>query len=84
MLATDTTHRGQGVARTLVQWGLNCAAAERIEAGLETGPTALPFYMKMGFNEVHTAPVAEIDAGEGGVQNKIYCMLWSPPETGSG
>ena len=46
MLATDTCRRGQGVARTFVQWGFNGAATEDTEAELEIGPDALPFYLK--------------------------------------
>ncbi|KIV86457.1 hypothetical protein PV11_02068 [Exophiala sideris] len=78
LLATESTYRRQGVARTLVEWGTDRASAEGVEAYLESGPAALPFYSKMGFHKVDTMAVAGMDPGEDGVQNEIYCLLWRP------
>ena len=51
IVATDPSYQGKGAGTQLMQWGLNQADEQGVEAYLEASPDAVPLYERLGFRE---------------------------------
>ncbi|RMZ87706.1 hypothetical protein DV736_g5059, partial [Chaetothyriales sp. CBS 134916] len=67
-LAVAPAHRGQGVGRTLVQWGLDQAEKEGIACSVISAVGKERFYQRCGFD---VGPVGRSGEGEGNPLDKV-------------
>lgn len=56
-LATSPTHRRQGAASLLMEWGLSLADSHHLPAFLEASPASETFYLQHGFEVVSTRTI---------------------------
>lgn len=61
LCAVDPAHAGRGYGRLLVQWGLERAREEGVDASVVSSEGSPPFYLRCGFDEV----VGNAHEGEG-------------------
>lgn len=52
LCAVDPAHAGHGYGRVLVQWGLDRARQEGVDASVISSETSPAFYLRCGFDEV--------------------------------
>jgi len=64
LLATHPDYRKRGAATELIQWGIEKAAFEGVDVGVESSPMGLPLYLHLEFilQETLTVTVEGDDA----------------------
>lgn len=83
VLATDPAYQGQGIARLMLEWGINTAATLS-ESGqnkiprilLEATPLAFPLYRKFGWKDYESITIDLNQYGiENGIEHTTVCMI---------
>ncbi|KAL4805128.1 acyl-CoA N-acyltransferase [Aspergillus unguis] len=70
-LAVHPDYQGQGIARRLLQWGIEEAARLGLDVHLEATRAGRPVYERMGFEVLRTVPYG----GEGGETEVTFMVL---------
>lgn len=80
VLATDPAYQGQGIARMMLEWGINTAATlsenRMPRILLEATPLAYPLYRKFGSKDYDALTIDLRQYGiENGIAHKTVCMI---------
>lgn len=70
-LCVDPVWRRQGIAKMLLQWGLDRAQEEGVVVGLDATEVGMIVYTKMGFEVVGVIEVEGLDV-------RVPVLMWRP------
>jgi len=73
-IGTDPLHERRGAATSLIRWGLDRCAKNKIPAYLESTLSAAPIYEKLGFKTAERLSIVL----EGPVIYEEACCLYEP------
>ncbi|KAK6855524.1 hypothetical protein PG990_000025 [Apiospora arundinis] len=64
LLAVRKSYHGKGLGKHLLNWGLERADKDGVEAYLQASPAGAPLYRKYGFEDIETYNVSSVDYAE--------------------
>ena len=70
-------YQRRGLAKILLKWGLDQAAAEKVPAVVKSSPTGLKTYEQAGFRLLESLDFAAFDFDPGG--RGVNTLVWEPP-----
>ena len=76
-LCVRRDYQRRGLAKILLKWGLDQAAAERVPAVVKSSPAGIKVYEQAGFRGFETLEFGSFNFGPGG---GINVLVWEPPE----
>ncbi|KAK8110131.1 uncharacterized protein PG998_006588 [Apiospora kogelbergensis] len=64
LLAVRKSYHGKGLGKQLLNWGLERADQDGVEAYLQASPAGAPLYRKCGFEDIESYHVSKVDYTE--------------------